>query len=374
MTYNQKHSYEDVSISQVESYLQKKKWFCENRLRSIASIWHHEEDFNAEVLLPISAELKDYSDRMRDALDAIASHENRMAADIVSDILNLFSSIITVRVIGRDTKDGTIPIGDGVLLISKTKEMLVSAAMAMFSKRKQFSGKPPKDAATYIDSLLLGQTEVGSYVVNVLVPQQTASVQDSVEGAEPVEGVALSLAHGLEALDKAKGRYVETGDVTAFDTAVQVGASANLCDALMGFSGEEQKRDFEIRISGAAGPWFDGETKIFTFEPNDVEILKIASKYYKDDYVLRNQRIIGFVRKLHRDKGSDIGKVSVEATINESLRSVQIELDAKEYHDAVTAHDKQLWIECLGDVYIKGRTTKLLNHSGFQILEIGELF
>lgn len=374
MTYPHQHSISDVSIGQIESYLQKQQWNCESRLRSIVSIWHHKDNYNSEVLLPISIELKDYSDRMRDAIEAIASHEQRSVIDIVSDIFNLFSNIITVRVIGSDTKDGTIPISDGVLLISNAKDMLISAAMSMFSKRKQFSGKPPKDAAAYIDSLLLGQTEIGSYVVNVLVPQQTASVQNSVEGAEPVEGVALSLAHGLDALNKAKERYAETGDVTAFDTAVRVGASANLCDALMGFSGEEQKRDFEIRISGAAGPWFDGETKVFSFEPDDVEILKIASKYYKDDYVLTGQRIIGFVRKLHRDKGSDVGKVSVEASVNESTRSVQIELDAKEYHDAVTAHDKQLWIECLGEVHIKGRSTKLLNHSGFKILEVGELF
>lgn len=364
----------DISISQVDSYLKKTGWKLDGQIKVIATIWHREESFDAEVLLPFTKDLKDYAQRMHDAIEAIAMYEKRVASDVVNDILNLFSNIVTVRVIGADTNDGTIPINDGVLLIAKARDMLMSAAIAMFAKRKLFTGKPPKDAASYIDTLLLGQTEVGSYVVNVLVPQQVAAPQTSLEGAEPVEGVALSLAHGLEALCKANGQYEQTGDLASFDAAVAAGVSANLCDALIGFSGEDQKRNFEIKISGAAGPWFDGETKIYPFEPDAVRNLKIASGYYKDDYVLASRTIIGFVRKLHRDKGSNVGKVAVEATVNGSTRSIQIELDAKEYHDAVTAHDKQLWIECLGDVHVKGRSTRLLNHTNFRILEAGQLF
>lgn len=362
-----------VTIDQVSAYLKKSGWTSDGLLRTVATIWHRPEDFDAEVLLPTSQDVKDYTRRMQDAMSAIAEFEEREIKDVLRDVVNLFSSIIAVRVIGADTSDGTIPINDGVLLIEKAKDMLMSAAMAMFSKRRIFSGKPPKDAASYIDSLLLGQTEVGSYVVNVLVPQPETPTQNAIDGAEPVEGLALSLAHGIEALRLASGKYDDTGQLTEFDAAVRSGASANLCDALMGFSGEGRQRDFEIRISGAAGPWFDGVTKVFAFDPDDVRLLKVAAGYYRDDYVLAQRIVRGFVRKLHRDKGADFGKVSVEARINESDRSIQIELSAKEYHEAVIAHDKQMWIECLGDVYIKGRTARLINHSGFRTLASGEL-
>ncbi|CUB01437.1 hypothetical protein [Comamonas thiooxydans] len=374
MTSRTHRSFESVTIKQLETYLQKNGWSLDGKIRDVASVWHRAEVMDAEVLLPTSVDLKDYAERMRDVVESIARFEKRSIEDITSEILDLFSSIVSIRVIGADTKGGAIPISDGVLLVSKAKEMLMSAAMAMFAKRKQFAGKPPKEAASYIDSLLLGQTQVGSYVVNVLVPQQDPPRQDSIQGAEPVEGVALSLAHGLDALRTAGGQYDQTGDVAAFDKAVASGASANLCDALMGFSGEGQKRDFEIRISGASGPWFDGVTKVYSFVSEDVQTLKVAANYYRDDYVLRNQTIIGFVRKLHRDNGSNVGKVAIEASVNDSTRSVNIELDAKEYHEAVTAHDKRKWIECRGDIHIKGRTTRLLNHSNFRILEVGDLF
>lgn len=362
-----------ATIDQLKTYLSKTGWTLDGQLGAVATIWHRVEEFDAEVLLPASEGLKDYKNRMRDAIQAIAGYEKREPKHVLGEILNMFSGVIAVRVIGADTKDGTIPINDGVLLIEKAKDMLMSAAMAMFAKRRMFSGKPPKNAASYIESLLLGQTEVGSYVISVLVPQQDDPSQDSIDGAAPVEGVALSLAHSLEALRVAAGKYGETGKLTEFDAAVRSGASANLCDALMGFSGESRKRDFEIKISGAAGPWFDGETKVFAFDPEDVRVLKVAAGYYRDDYTLLNRKVIGFVRKLHRDKGADFGKVSVEARVNESERSVQIELDPKEYHDAVTAHDKQMWIECFGDLHVKGRTARLLNHSGFRILAAGEL-
>lgn len=374
MTSRTHRSFDDVTIQQLETYLQRNGWSLDGKIRNVATVWHQPDDLDAEVLLPTSRELKDFAERMRDVAESISRFERRPIEDIANEILDLFSSIVSIRVIGTDTEGGAIPISDGVLLVTKAKDMLMSAAMAMFSKRKQFSGKPPKEAATYIDSLLLGQTQVGSYVVNVLVPQQDPPQQDSIEGSEPVEGVALSLAHGLEALRAAGEKYDQTGDVAAFDKAVASGVSANLCDALMGFSGEGQQRDFEIRISGASGPWFDGVTKIYSFASEDVQTLKVAANYYRDDYVLPNQRIIGFVRKLHRDNGSNVGKVAIEASVNDSTRSVNIELDAKEYHVAVTAHDKQKWIECLGDVHIKGRTTRLLNHSNFRVLEVGDLF
>ncbi|SOE37555.1 hypothetical protein [Delftia acidovorans] len=363
----------ELKIDQIESYLKKTGWRLDGQLRTVATIWHREENFEAEVLLPFSDGIKDYLPRMQDAIRAIANYEKRELGDIFNDILNMFSSVIAVRVIGSDTAGGTIPINDGVLLIENAKDMLMSAAMAMFSKRRIFSGKPPKNAASYIESLLLGQTEVGSYVVNVLVPQENSPSQSALEGAEPVEGVALSLAHSLEALLVAGEKYDKSGKITEFDAAVRSGVSANLCDALMGFSGQSQQRNFEIKISGAAGPWFDGETKVFSFDIDNVRVLKVASGYYRDDYILNRRLVRGFVRKLHRDKGADFGKVSVEARINESDRSIQIELDAKEYHDAVTAHDKQMWIECLGDVHVKGRMARLLNHSGFRILASGEL-
>ena len=70
-----------------------------------------------------------------------------------------------------------------------------------------------------------------------------------------------------------------------------------MCDALVGFSGIERSRDFEIRVSGAAGPMFEGETMVFSFDADTVAAVQKASDYYKGDYTLEERNIWGFVKK-----------------------------------------------------------------------------
>jgi len=362
----------EVSVPQFEQYLIKQSWHQADQLGDVAAVWRNTASDDAEVVLPARQSLKDFSRRMWDALEAVADFERRDPADVALSIINLSSSLITVRVVGADTEAGTIPMQDGVLLFSKARELLASAVLSMYSKRKVHIGKPSKDAASYMDSFLFGQTEFGSYVINVIAPKQ--EVRDPSKKAEPVVDVALSLASGLDALSSAAAAYEKSKDPQVFDKAVMKGASANMCDALLGFSGVHQRRNFEVHIAGATGPMFSGETKVFSFDADDVPALKMASDYFKEDYVLPQRVLMGSVKKVIRDPLSDVGKVVIQAAVDGAERSVEIELNAKDFHEATTAIDTKQIVECIGDVRIKGRKATLLNHRGFQLFRPGDLF
>ena len=56
----------DVSVEQVQAYLQSKEWFQDGKIRSVATIWHRHQDDDAEVVLPFSY-VKDFRQRIRDA-------------------------------------------------------------------------------------------------------------------------------------------------------------------------------------------------------------------------------------------------------------------------------------------------------------------
>jgi hypothetical protein len=365
----------DVSVPQIESYLLSKNWRNDGQIRKVATVWHRQDSEEAEVVLPLSELIKDFQQRLQDALSAIAFYEQRAVVDVINDVVRFLANVITVRVIHRDTEGGTIPINDGVLLVAKAKELLYAAAMSMYVKKRQFLGAPPKDAKSYIDSLLLGQTEIGSYVVNVIAPiQPGGAMSGGAEEVPPVEAVTLNLTSGLAALSAASDLYGVEGDPTVFESAIRYGASANMCDALLGFSGAERKREFEVRISGAAGPMFEGETKVFTFDADHVEALALASDYYKDDYILHNREIIGFIKRLSRPQGEEEGTITVEASISDADRSVQIKLGASDYHKAILAHDAKAAVKCRGDIHIKSRRVRLLNLSNFDVVEVNELF
>lgn len=365
----------EISVDQLRSYLQATHWYEDGNIRSVATIWHQHASEGAEVVLPFPY-VKDYRQRLHDAIASLAFFEGRDASEVIGDISRLSSNVISVRVIHADTKDGTIPINDGVLLISKAKDLLLSAAMSVHSKKRQFIGSSPSDVREYMDSLLLGQTDVGSYIVNVLAPLPDGLAAPEVVGERTAlsQVVTQNLIAGLEALTSASDQYEERQSLKVFDAAIQMGASANMCDALLGLSGTNGNRSFEIKVTAEIGPMFTGETKVFSFDAGHVEILSKASSYYKDDYVLMGRQLTGFVKKLSRSQGDNAGTVAIQCTIEEIERLVNVDLEGDDYHNAVLAHDRQSYVQCTGDVHVKSRSARLLNPHSFKVVDIGELF
>jgi hypothetical protein len=357
--------------------LQSKQWFEDGKIRSVATVWHRREDdaAEAEVILPLPS-VKDYRQRLREALFAIATFEKREVVDVLNEVKRLFSNVITVRVVHADTAHGTIPISDGVLLISKAKDLVIAAAHSMYSKRKQFIGPTPKEAKSYLDTLLLGQTEIGSYVVNVIAPIQNSFVGDQVtaEDIPLAQAITSNLVTGLEGLERAGAVYEERGDLKAFDAAILAGASANMCDALLGFSGEKHNRSFEITVTAAPGPMFESEPRKFQFDARHVELLEKATSYYKDDYVLHQRTLIGYIRKLSRQKDEISGTVTLQAQVGDVERNVLVELSGDDYHLAVLAHDHSEPIKVSGDVHIKSKRSRLLNPVNFGVIKVEDLF
>lgn len=373
---NSQQTVPDVSVAQLEAYLQQKQWFADGEIRKIATIWHQAEHEDAEVVLPLP-DARDFSLRIRDAVSALAVYERREAFQVLADIKRLFSNVITVRVIHADTKEGTIPIADGVLLISKAKDLLTAAAQSLYAKRKHFTGPTPKDAKAYLETLLLGQTEIGSYVVNVIAPSQDNAFIEHTDAEEVVplaKAITSSLVTGLEALGRASIVYEEQENLKAFDEAVLSGASANLCDALLGFSGVKRNRRFEITVSAAAGPLFESEPKKFEFDERTVEVLTKASGYYKDDYILEQRRLTGFITDLSQVPGKAGGKITVHSTLGDVQRKVRMELTDDDYHMAVLAHDNKQMVRVEGDVHVKSKTAELLNPLNFGVIKEEDLF
>ncbi|MFM0287927.1 hypothetical protein [Paraburkholderia megapolitana] len=363
----------EVSSDQLRAYLERNQWFEDGKIRNVATIWHRQNNEDAEIVLPLSY-VKDYWQRMRDALSSIASFEERAVPEVLNDVKRLFASVITIRVVHDDTNDGTIPINDGVLLIEKARDLLSAAARSLYAKRKQFTRGAPKQAKEYLETLLLGQTEIGSYVVNVIAPVQTAAVGPEMVTTIPLaQAITSNLVTGLSALEKATSAYEEKGDLGAFDEAVLAGASSNMCDALLGFSGEKHSRTFEIVVTTAPSPLFETKPAKFVFDGKHVEVLEKATGYYKGDYVLPERRLIGYITKLSRPKDETSGTITIDSTVGDVERKVQVELMGDDYHQAVVAHDNSKIVRVDGDVHVKSKSARLLNPKNFGVIEIEDL-
>ncbi|WP_179403786.1 hypothetical protein [Burkholderia guangdongensis] len=368
----------DVTTDQLAAYLTLTGWRKDADLGDLASVWHRPEPdaIDAEVLLPTSAQrAKDFSNRLVDAVTALADFARRTPLEIVSDVMGRFADRIRVRVFHFDVEGGTIPLDDGVMLNERARDLMEAAACASMSKRRQFSGRRPEEATEYLKSLRLGQTEVGSYVVNIIAPvppQQTTQL--GLPSVPMTNLVTATLSSGLRALDNAIETVARGGRAIVLDEAINNGASANLCDALVGLSGTDKKRGFEVTISPAGGSEAPSLPVTFVFDRDKVERVAEAAAYYKrEDYTLHDRTITGSVEKLDRPLADESGTITIVAMIEGQHRKVSVELSKDDYQDAIIAHGEKHLVQCHGDVRITNHSTRMLNPQDFKVIRNGEL-
>lgn len=367
----------DVTPDQLATYLTMRGWSNDGDLGTLASLWHRPEpqQEDAEVVLPISVQARDFKDRLINAVDAIGAFEGRSPFDVVSDVMGHFSDRIRVRVFHFDVEGGTIPLDDGVLLNERARDLMEAAAFASISKRRQFSGRKPDETMEYLRSLRLGQTEVGSYVVNIIAPiPPQQSTQLGLPSVPMTNLVTATLSSGLRALDDAIETVGKGGNPLVLDEAVNNGASANLCDALVGLSGTTTKRGFEITIAPAGSSAAPSVPTKFVFDRDKVEHVAEAAAYYKrEDYTLYDRTITGSVEKLDRPLADESGTITIASTLNGQPKNVSVELSKDDYQQAVDAHGKKDLVRCHGDVRVTARAARLMNPSGFTVIRNGEL-
>jgi hypothetical protein len=368
-----------LTPSHLEAYLQANDWRDDGDLNNLASIWHRPEPEHQqfEVLLPRTTSLKDYRERVIDVIATVANFEAVTPAQVIKAMNGQFADLVRIRVIHEDVSDGSIPLKDGVQLNLAARDLMAAAAMSTPVKRRHFAGKRSADATAFLDSLLLGQTEEGSYIVNIIAPIGPLVKATDLFPAVPLANVVTdNLASSLAALNVALGEFDSTGDYTLFDATVERGASANLCDALVGLSGTTKHRDFEVTVvpSLSRESRTDRVPRRFEFDMMKVKHIAAASEYLKDNYLLENHTIRGLIKRLDRAAGEEIGNVMVAALVRGTEKYVAIELTPDEYMAAIDAHRLKDEVQCTGDLHISPRAARLLNPKAFRVLTSGTLF
>ena len=369
---------EDIVPSQLEKYLVATGWVGDGAISNKAKIWHRPEEgyFSFEVVQPIKSDLRDYCLRVREAIQVLSEFEERSFSKITEDVVNYDLDIIKVRVVSPDVEGGAIPMDDGVLLFERAKDLLVSSTLSAFRKKRFFYGNWPIAVREFLDTLRFGQTERGSYVVNVIAPLVKFSDETFPETDRSItRSVTSNLSASLKAAKSAISKYEKTKDVVAFEEAVSSGVSANLCDAIIGISGSKKNRDVEISIQLAPSEKESNEiTTSHRFSSTHIPVLETASEYYKGNYVIYDYGIYGLVVRMDHEPSEDYGTVRVSSLVNGSEKNISIELGLDDYWEAVRAHRPNIPVTCKGDLHVTPRSAYLLNPQNFRVLDNPDLF
>lgn len=359
----------EIDPDQLVIYLSRTGWSESSKLGALASVWVNEAYDDNELIVPLSREAKDFNRRVLDVAHQLSVLGEEAVDSILIELSRVKADVIRIRVEHSDVTSGTIPIHDGVLLFEKSRDLLVAAVRSTVKKKRFFEGGMSSDLSDFIDDLKFGQTERGSYVVNVISPVilGESDQQDHAEHSF-TRLVSENLARGLTAIKGALEDFEKNEAYEPFDRAVEYGVSANLCDALIGLGGSKQSRDIEIRID--LGKIEESREEIVLahkFDSEMIPFLELASDYFKDKYVLTDHTISGLVTKLHHAESEEYWEITIDSTLRDRSRSVALQVSDVQYWEAHKAHKNKKYLECTGDVHVTPRSAKLFNLSDFKV-------
>ena len=361
-----------LSISDFSQYLSNHGWIMAFELEySVTWRKFQRGEFIGEITLPKeNTRVKDSS--IDFALMRLSEIENIPKEKLHSAIINQHSDNLFIRVVDDSVKNGTIPLSDGVLLFEKAQGLIRALAQSTRHKQAYFkTSSGGKNVSEFMNQVRLGQTQIGSYIINLCYPVENIVSAQQTELTKSIS-FSRSVTHNLfNSLDKLKSTIKNYNDnPTLFAKLIPEGVSHNLCAALVGLSGENKQREVEITLNAGEIEDSSMDTSSFSisFTPSEIDVVSIAAKYYQGEYILSKYDVIGKITELHSREPTQGGYIIIPCKVERKSVEVRIDLNAEQYKLANKYHTEEKEVICKGkDLHINkksGRLQKLLefNH------------
>lgn len=361
-----------ISPTALRGYLIYEGWTRSESYGEFAEIYVRPSDSKNELIIPVSTEISDYSSAVADAIRFLSKCENRDELAIYNDLTRADRDVIRVRAASAD-EDGSIEVNLGVEIVQHARDLLESGACAAFEVRRAYHAGKIQQAQSYMRRVRLGQTEHGSFVVNLLAPMPP-SLSDVAQKSfwpqmeeEPYERKVTRVL--AQALHSAHGAVVASnrGDgLRAFSGVVSKGVSANLCEAVAAIV--DQADGADISITWAKTRPTPVQREQVHFSKADGEVLKEVARQFRLREPRLDERVIGYVTNLHRAEDESEGRITVKTVIDGKARSLSVELYRQDYETAVLAHKGQLPVTLIGDIEPEGQRLRLRDPRDIRII------
>ncbi len=365
-----------LSLVDVRGYLNAQGWIQSGRYGKVATIFSKTglDNEQQEILLPLKEEFADFSARMADVVGTLADIENRTEVAIYRDLVKSGFDVVRFRAPDADDS-GTIQFESGVALYDQARDLVAAAANAALKPKRAYRGSDPSRTKGYLDTLRLGQTEIGSYVLTVLSPvpptlhsEQYSMFPDLESGEEPFQRtVTKKLAQALQAAKNATQEATATGRLDPFEAAVDAGVSSNLCDAIAKMV--ERRSGLDISLTWSLVRPSDIASQLFTFTPDNARVLAEAATLFREREPEADVTIEGFVVGLDRQPDRFEGKAKIRGFVGDRAKTLVTQFPSAEYTKVVRAHDEKLRVRVDGELVRRGQVHWLENARNLMVIE-----
>ena len=368
---------ETVTPRGVHAYLAAHGWKRTGPYRGDRGDVYRRTDDRETVLVPASTRFADYPIRILQLAEVVGRTEDRPPSVVLADLSLAAMDLIRVR-LPRAHDDYSLALDAGVDLLAGSRMLLLAAAYSTVRPQRQFRAGRNERASSYVSSVRLGQTEPGSFVVNLLVPVSPSLAEpDHAHLFEPPfeRRANRTLVAGLRAMREATDLINRGDDIWAFDRRVPNGVSANLCSAAAHLV--EVGGGLEVSVSWAltrlASLERDEQRATVTFQLPDALVLHEAARILSDRQERVDERIEGYVSALARDQSEPEGRATIKVVIDGALTSVKADFSSSEYSKITEAHANRWSVSLEGDLRREGQRWHLSNPRDLTVMDDNDL-
>ena len=359
-----------IGLRSVHAYLGSNGWNREESLGGdTADIYVWAEDEREAAIVPASERYGDYGTRIYQIAEQVGRVEGRRMLAVLMDLALAESDLVRVRLPNADDENA-VSLTDGAAALDEAKRLLLAAACSADRPQRMYRAGRNKRGADYLRKVRLGQTEPGSFVINILSPVPP-SLQNTLFPVEPFERrVARKLVSGLQASRTATDRVNRgAAGISEFEERVDDGVSANLCRSVARLT--EVGGGLEVAVSWAMTRPDDSEAPervAVRFRPADAPVLDEAARVLSHRQERTDEEIQGYVSRLARDQADPQGTATIRAFVDGRLTSLKAVFDSSDYGEITRAHRDRLSVSLEGDLRRDGHRWRLRNPRQLAIL------
>ena len=161
---------EKLSAERISKYPLLNGWKQQGLIYNNKVLQFVTSDEKESLLLPVDKSFMDYNFAMYRAISIMAEYEKVSIKSLFNKLINPSSDILKWRVSDEDTMNGAIPFISMEHNIEFIKDMLSSTCLDILSPSQYHTKLYTKEVQSQITKYKFGQTEIGSYILNVLCP------------------------------------------------------------------------------------------------------------------------------------------------------------------------------------------------------------
>lgn len=282
---------------------------------------------------------------------SVANVDERIADAVLR--LELHLDKFTIHLETTEERAGVVDFEEGIDLFAGMRKILMTGARTAQETRGWHRNGSFTVAQNYIDSCMLAQTEVGSYVATALTPatkpiKRSNSASKKAVNEAPGRHITQVTVDALQSTREALDNFLKTGADEEFHYGVPSGVSSELLGGVGDVVGDGES---EVTVEYIALPGQDETppSKHVVFEPRHREAAYYGREILKHAPKLSHAAIAGEVVELHRRfEDPNSRRIRLRATVEGKTRSFVARLSQEDYDKAQQAHYSGLLLAIRG--------------------------